>query len=101
MDSVRKNARLIVMPKFTIKDLLVSFTLVAIGLTMVVLGFHLAPSRRETSRHPSLSPRGRRHPPQPRPGLPLGKGGMPFLLVCGIIAMLIIIFVFNSMSSLP
>jgi hypothetical protein len=90
------------MPKFTIKDLLIGSTLVAIGLTMVVIGFHLAPPhdvKRAGTQAYLLGAGGILL----GSGLayPFGKGGMPFLLVCGIIAMLIIIFVFNSMSSLP
>lgn len=90
------------MLRFTIKDLLLSFTLAAIGLAMIAMGFHFAAPYdvKRAATQAYLLGAG---------GLLLGagiaypfgkKGGTPFLLMCGVIAMLIIVFIFNSMNSL-
>jgi hypothetical protein len=103
LDAVLKRVKLTVMPKFTIKDWLLGSTLVAIGLAMVVTGYHYAPPhdvKRAGTQAYLLGAGGI----MIGSGLayPFGKrGGTPFLLMCGIIAMLIVIFVFNSMNSLP
>jgi hypothetical protein len=88
------------MPKFSIKDLLLGATIAAIGFAMVGIGFRYAVPHdvKNVGAQAYILGAG---------GLlsglayPFGKGGTPFLLICGVIAMLIVIFVFTSMNLLP
>jgi hypothetical protein len=90
------------MPKFSIKDLLLGATIAAIGFAMVGIGFRYAIPHdvKNAGTQAYILGAG---------GLligsglayPFGKGGTPFLLICGVIAMLIVIFVFTSMNLLP
>ena len=94
--------KLIAMPKFTLKDLLLGATLAAIGFAMVGIGLRYAVPHdvKHAGSQANLLGAG---------GLligsglayPFGKGGTPLLLICGVIAMLIVIFVFTSMNLLP